>query len=478
MNQEELLSKSDFKKFLECPFYLWLWKYHKDLLSEEILKPEGKYIDEGKEVDELSKGLFPDAVEIKEFGEAAWKKTQELIKKRTPVLIQPTVIAGELMSRADFLVYNQDHKNWDLYEVKSSTDVKKGSRKKWYENHLIDVAFQRICWERAGVKIGATSIIFVNRNFVRNGDVIAEFCGEERGAKGFFVKENVSGSVSEFLSQVEAEIEKALASLKSRKDVREAARLLCPDHDDCPFLRELPPATLKSIGVELVKVEGKDCRDLTHLKTELQKLKYPLYFFDYETYDAAIPLFDGFRPYQKFAFQYSLHIKAAPDAKVEHKYFLCDTYENPIPGLLKQLKKDIGPKGTVLVWYEPFEKTRNEEMAKMHSEYAVFLHAVNERVFDLMKVFKKESYWRKEFGGSKSLKVVAPVLVPELLHSELVIQEGQTASESWKKLVAEDLPEADRAKLKNDMLLYCGRDTEVMVKILDLLELDLASDVK
>ena len=473
MPKEQLLSKSDFKKFLECPLYLWLWKYHKDLLPEDILKPGGKYIDEGKEVDELSKGLFPDGVEVKEFGEAAWVKTQELIKKKTTALIQPTVIAGELMSRADFLVYNPDRKNWDIYEVKSSTEVKKGSRKKWYENHLVDAAFQRICWERAGMKIGSVYIVYVNRDFVRHGEVKAEFCGEERGPKGFFVKENVTGLVAELAPEVEKEIKKALAILKPGKDIKVKAQSLCPDHDKCYFLGVLPSPLLKSLGVEISQVEDKDSRDIESVKTELQKLEYPLYFFDYETYASAIPFFDGFRPYQNITFQYSLHVRKSAGSDVEHKYYLCDEYKNPIPDLLGQLSKDLGPKGSVLVWFETFEKTRNEEMAVKHKKHAAFLRGVNERVFDLMKVFKKDRYWRKEFFGSRSLKVVAPILVPDMLHTELVIQEGETASASWKTLVAGELTDGDKAKLAEDMLLYCGRDTEVMVKILDFLERDI-----
>ena len=44
---------------------------------------------------------------------------------------------------------------------------------------------------------------------------------------------------------------------------------------------------------------------------------------------------------------------------------------NPIPALLKQMQEDLGEKGSVIVWYETFEKGRNKEMAVMHPEYAL-----------------------------------------------------------------------------------------------------------
>ena len=61
---------------------------------------------------------------------------------------------------------------------------------------------------------------------------------------------------------------------------------------------------------------------------------------------------------------------------------------NRVPELLAQLKRDIGPVGSVIVWFKNFEKTRNEEMAKMMPEYADFLDDVNERIFDLYDILK------------------------------------------------------------------------------------------
>jgi len=53
------------------------------------------------------------------------------------------------------------------------------------------------------------------------------------------------------------------------------------------------------------------------IKEELSRLQYPLYFLDYETFGPSIPLFDGYRPYQRIVFQYSLHVQEKPGAKVK-----------------------------------------------------------------------------------------------------------------------------------------------------------------
>ena len=184
-----------------------------------------------------------------------------------------------------------------------------------------------------------------------------------------------------------------------------------------------------------------------------------------------IPFFDGFHPYQNMPFQYSVHIQENRGGPTTHKYFLAKEKENPIPALLKQMQEDLGETGSVIVWYETFEKGRNKEMAVMHPEYALFLRAVNKkRMYDLMTIFKERLYRRNEFGKSSSLKVVAPVMVPELSYSELEIQEGMEASNGWLTLVNHTLPKEEEKALYENMLKYCERDTEVMVKILGILE--------
>jgi hypothetical protein len=58
------------------------------------------------------------------------------------------------------------------------------------------------------------------------------------------------------------------------------------------------------------------------IRSELGDYAYPLYFFDYETYAAAIPAFNGFSPYQRIPFQFSLHVLRGPAAALEHFEFL------------------------------------------------------------------------------------------------------------------------------------------------------------
>ena len=147
-------------------------------------------------------------------------------------------------------------------------------------------------------------------------------------------------------------------------------------------------------------------------------------------------------------------------------------FENPATALLAQLKRDIGANGSIVAWNASFEKGCNEEMARMEPECADFLKAINDRFFDLMLIFKfkRQIYVKSEFQKSASLKKVLPVICPELSYKSLAIQEGGKAAASWPVLTGGEITEKEKARLAEDMLAYCKRDTEAMVGILERLE--------
>ena len=207
--------------------------------------------------------------------------------------------------------------------------------------------------------------------------------------------------------------------------------------------------------------------DKERIQEELEKLKFPLYFLDYETVSTAIPIFENTWPYQQVAFQYSLHVQDAPDTKPRHFEYLAQKKDgHPIPGLLSQMKSDIGPIGSVIVWNKGFEMARNKEMAKDYPEYKDFLLGVNERVYDLMEIFSTQLHVHPDYHGSVSIKYVLPVLAPELSYKNLEdIQNGGIATLRWYESVAKDMTEAKRQEIYKNLIVYCELDTFAMYRI-------------
>ncbi|MGP8215350.1 MAG: hypothetical protein ACLQQ4_07295 [Bacteroidia bacterium] len=72
-------------------------------------------------------------------------------------------------------------------------------------------------------------------------------------------------------------------------------------------------------------------------------------------------------------------------------------------------------------------------------------------------------------NGSYSIKAVLPALVPDLNYDNMVIADGNSASNAFEGL----LNGADSMKIttvRNQLLEYCKMDTLGMVKILEVLE--------
>lgn len=193
-----------------------------------------------------------------------------------------------------------------------------------------------------------------------------------------------------------------LAKLGSKKDWLEKPR----KYRATSAPKAWPPDTAPTINREMIK-------------QFLDELNIPYTFLDYETLMSLIPYFDGLRPYQQVPFQYSLHFLQTPDTSLEHREYLHQENSNPSRPLTEQLLADIGDVGTVLVWYEGFEKSRNTELGEMIPEYKHAMERLNGRVIDLMTPFKEKWYDDPRFEGSASIKKVLPVLCPELSYKHL-----------------------------------------------------------
>jgi len=66
---------------------------------------------------------------------------------------------------------------------------------------------------------------------------------------------------------------------------------------------------------------------------------------------------------------------------------------------------------------------------------------------------------------------VLPALVPELSYDGMAIANGQDAGLAWESLVRGGLDWAERDRIKNELLAYCGRDTLALVRVLERLRL-------
>ena len=153
------------------------------------------------------------------------------------------------------------------------------------------------------------------------------------------------------------------------------------------------PASIRLSAAQKIQVQaekgGAPHIDARAVKKFLATLEYPLHYLDFETFQAAIPLLDGTRPYQQVPFQFSLHIAMASRGALAHHSWIWNGRGDPRRILVDELQKVVGPKGSVVAYNaEAFEATRLKECAAAFPELAAWVGGILDRIVDLYAPFR------------------------------------------------------------------------------------------
>lgn len=206
------------------------------------------------------------------------------------------------------------------------------------------------------------------------------------------------------------------------------AKLSALESENIHLIEDIPPtADLSDAQWDIVNLIQNEAElvDRDKIQELLSRLEYPIHFFDFETYNPAVPMWDQSRPWQQVPFQYSLHI-LHESGDLEHFEFLNTETDDPRPAMIAAMKEQFLQSGSVVVYYATFEKGRIKELAQDFPEHADFLLPMNERIWDQLDVFKY-CFQDHRLALSKSIKVVLPTFVPELSYKVLNVQKGDQA---------------------------------------------------
>nr|PMH87925.1 hypothetical protein BCU57_20210 [Shewanella sp. 10N.286.48.B5] len=198
----------------------------------------------------------------------------------------------------------------------------------------------------------------------------------------------------------------------------------------------------------------------------INKITYPISYFDFETFNEAIPRFKGQRPYMQIPFQYSLHIENSV-GELKHKEFLADENTDPRLPLIKAMLNDFPCQGSIMAFNQSFEISRIKELARAFPEYKNALESLIPRFVDLIVPFRNLGYYHPNFHGSFSIKSILPALFPddsELDYKALTIKNGGMAMDTFANL--HRLKDKEQlTEIREALLTYCKLDTWAMVKI-------------
>lgn len=488
------ISKSQYLKGLQCHKALWLLK-NKPELKSEVTESKQAIFDQGTEVGKLAQKLFPNGIEIKfnpkNFA-AMIAQTKKLLDTNFAITIyEATFDYDGCFAMLDILVKTPE--GLEIYEVKSSTGAK--------DVYLDDLSFQVYILQSLGYKVSKACLININNEYV--------YDGTELNLEELFKVEDFTEELLIKAKHVPNLVSKMQIALADSSEPNIEIGPHCDKPYECDFknycwshipevsvfslsnargkdwdlynqgyikLEEIPltKSVLSQISNKHIQQIESYVQNKVHINQgaiakELAKLKFPIAFLDFETYQDAIPQHAGTRPFEQIPFQYSLHILKSADAKLKHKEFLANPKQDPRRDFITTLLSDLPASGSVMVYNRSFEAGILEKLADYFTELKPNLEKVLERMFDLMLPFKRRDYYHPDMHGSYSIKKVLPALVPELRYSDLAISDGASASRAFVNLRnIEDTNEVE--KIRADLLAYCKLDTLAMVEIWKVLK--------
>ncbi len=482
------ISKSQYLKGLQCQKALWLLK-NKSKLKSKVTEATQAIFDRGTEVGKLAQKLFPNGIEI-EFDPKNFTgmiaQTRELLDTNPTITIyEATFDYDGCFAMLDILLKTPE--GLEIYEVKSSTGAK--------DVYLEDLSFQVYILQSLGYKVTKASLININNEYI--------YDGVELKLEELFKIENFTQELFTKAKHVPNLVSKMQSALAGNEPDIEIG-MHCDRPYECDFksycwshipevsvfslsnargkdwdlynqgyikLEDIPltKSVLSQISNKHIQQIESYVQNKTHINQEaitkeLAKLKFPLAFLDFETYQDAIPQHASTRPFEQIPFQYSLHILKSADVELEHREFLADPKQDPRRDFIASLMADLPASGSVIVYNRSFEAGVLEKLAGYFPELEPSIRDVLDRFFDLMLPFQRRDYYHPEMQGSYSIKKVLPALVPELRHSDLAIPDGGSASKAFVNLRnLKDLNEIE--SIRANLLAYCKLDTLAMVEI-------------
>lgn len=482
------ISKSLYCNYVQCKKMIWLNKYKKE---EYVETKNDSVMENGNEVGDLARSYFGNYSLVK-YNDVLIKmimETKEYLKQKKKIICEASFKFDNLFSSIDILKVDED--GVSIYEVKSSTLVK--------DIYKDDASFQAYILRKLGYNVKSVNIMYLNSDYVLK---------DKLDLSKLFNIEDITKLSIKKEKEIEENVKEINKILDSEEEVDEDIDVHCFKPYDCPFfkycsrhLKENNVFEVRGLNInkkiELYKKGVIDFKDLLNeklnknyleqidfkinnrepkinkekIKEFLDTLKGPIYFLDFETYQDAIPKYEGQRVYGKVPFQYSLHYYDK-DNNLKHKEFLSKEDIDPRRLLAEQLVKDIPKDVCVLAYNMSFEKTVIKELAELYDDLRDDLLKINDNIKDLMVPFKYRDYYVKEMDGSYSIKYVLPALFkdePSLNYHNLdLVHNGSEAMDTFKKLGS--YSKEEREKVRESLLKYCELDTYAMVKIYEKLK--------
>ncbi|MHC4956572.1 MAG: DUF2779 domain-containing protein, partial [Planctomycetota bacterium] len=415
------------------------WRERHDAGSTELGSFDQYIVDQGVEVGARARLLFPDGVLVDSPDETSRRLAD------TDTLFEAWFEWEGCAARADVLVRGES--GWRLIEVKSGVNER--------DDRVDDLAYTLMVAEGAGISVESAELMLVSRDY-RLGMEDSDF----------FQSVDLTDDARERAAGF-AQVARGL--------VRRTGADTCPDGElipacrNCPYFAsdcvgrgidnhifDFPRLSKKKLeqlaGAGTVSIESvPDDFALTEkqarvraaviagepqvsdsLRADLESIRWPALYLDFETVMTAVPLFPDTAPYAQVPIQYSIDVCDRPGNVIDHREYLADADRDCRRELAERLLEHLDGDGSIVA-YSPFEKTVLHGLATTFPDLGDALRARVVLLHDLCATIGS-GYYHPDFHGSFSIKKTLPVLVPDMTYEGLAIGDGGAAMAAFARM--------------------------------------------
>jgi hypothetical protein len=433
---------------------------------------------EGQGVHRRAQSLHPNGV----FAGSIDKTKRLILDRAVEVIFEASFTLDGYTARADWI--RRVKGGWVIGEIKSSLFNEDGPK----DEHLEDLAYTVMVARRAGLPVRVCELVLMNRDwrlgmpdsdlfvvtdhtadlmpivdeFNRLWDQVAplllrrskpspHWCWECRDCE-FFADRCVGVGISDPIFQLPRLSEKKFIELTAM-GVKRISKI--PSDFKLTDSQQTAATAIRTKSPQI---------DAAEIQAASDSLEWPIGYLDFETLMTAVPLYPDVAPHEQLVTQYSLHVEASPGSDLAHREYLADHTRDCREELATELIRDAAGCRSILV-YSSFEKTMIRGLANLLPAYAPELADIEAKLFDLEPVVRR-GLVHPDFGGRSSIKVVLPVLAPDLSYADLEIGDGGAAVAAFAKLTSGKVTEEEVRAVRRALLAYCKLDTLAMVRVL------------
>ena len=471
---KRLITKEAFLTAMECTTQGWY------LMRDKAGTPtpgEQIRMEEGKEVHRRAQSLHPNGV----YAGKVARTRQLILDSAIEVIFEAAFEVDGYAARADWI--RRTHSGWIIGEIKSSLHCEEGPKKE----HIDDLTYTCMVLRRSGLPVKSCELLLMNRDWRLGMD-----------DPSLFIVTDITEMVVERADEFNQTWERTAPLLLRNSRPSPHWCFACRDceyfEDQCvgvgvrdpifmlPRLRKNKFNELASSGVFTIQGIPTDFKlsenqaavaqairtrepliDQELIRSSLDVLEWPVGYLDFETVKTAIPFFPGVAPHEQVVTQYSLHIQETEGSELAHVDYLADHKADCRRELTERLLADTNDCGSV-VTYSPFEMTTIRGLARLFPEYEEELGGLEDKLFDLEPVVRK-GVIHPDFNGRSSIKVVLPVLVPDLSYNELSVADGDTAIAAFVGMATGSMNQTEMEEARNSLLQYCKLDTFALFNV-------------